>query len=57
MKVVIKIKYLGKTTEMVVDYDDERLSDESYEIGRQINMDSIVNDFWDNAQVEFELDR
>ena len=57
MKVNITIKYLGKSIEMLVDFDDELLSDDSYKIGREANMDTIVNHFYDNVQIDVEIPR
>lgn len=57
MKVLIEIKYLGKTVDMVVDFDDEKLTDETYRTGREINMDTLVNDFYDNAQITFKQEQ
>jgi len=55
MLVKMTLTYLGKTAQMTVDFDDERLVDDSYKIGHQINMDTIVNHFYDNVEVEFEV--
>ena len=57
MKVNITIKYLGKSVEMSVDFDDELLSDDSYKIGREANMDTVVNHFYDNMELEVEIPR
>ena len=57
MKVNITIKYLGKSVEMSVDFDDQLLSDDSYKIGREANMDTVVNHFYDNMELEVEIPR
>lgn len=55
MLVKVTISYLGKAVQMTVDFDDEKLVDESTEFGRQTNMDTIVNHFYDNVQADFEV--
>jgi hypothetical protein len=55
MRVKITITYLNKSAELDVDFDDEKLADESYKTGRQINMDTILNDFFDNVQIDVEI--
>jgi hypothetical protein len=57
MRVNIMIKYLGKSVKMSVDFDDELLSDETYKIGREANMDTIINHFYDNMELEVEVPR
>ena len=58
MKVNITIRYLGKSIEMLVDFDDdEKLVDDTYKIGREANMDTIVNHFYDNVQIDVEIPR
>jgi hypothetical protein len=55
MKVNITIKYLGKSANLDVDFDDELLVDETYEFARQYNLDTIMNHFYDNIQVDVEV--
>ena len=57
MLIDISITYLGKTAKMTVDFDDEDLVDESYErsLGRTMNMDRVMNHFFDNMEVNIDM--
>jgi hypothetical protein len=57
MIVKITVTYLGKSAELAVDFDDELLTDESYKIGRVQNMDTILNHFFDNVQIDVEVEK
>ena len=55
MEVNISITYLGKNVNMKVDFDDERLMDETYDIGKRHNREFIEEDFLENVKIEVDI--